>query len=247
MVPRRPTLPKRGREVGDRNRTTADDDSAPDEHAQHERHLTVVPEPHHPGVYERFVKPVMDRTAGVILSVVTLPVVAVLAVLVRRDIGSPVIFRQQRMGRLGRPFTVYKLRTMAADRRQQGEPIEHEDRRRTHKSHHDPRHTELGRRLRRFSLDEIPQFWNLAKGDMSIVGPRPELPEVVARYEAWQHRRHEVKPGLTGLWQVTARGDIPMHEATDLDVAYVENVSFLGDLKILMKTPRAIFGSTQGQ
>jgi lipopolysaccharide/colanic/teichoic acid biosynthesis glycosyltransferase len=110
----------------------------------------------------------------------------------------------------------------------------------------DPRHTELGRFLRKWSLDEIPQFWNLALGHMSLIGPRPELPSIVERYEPWQHRRHEVKPGLTGLWQVSARGDVPMHEATHIDVAYVDDVSLVRDVKIVARTPKAMLGSNKG-
>ncbi len=198
------------------------------------------------GRYERWVKPVLDRIAGIVLSIVTAPVVAVIALLIRTKMGAPVLFRQRRVGLHGREFVVYKFRTMTPDRRRgPSRPVEVE-RRVTHKSEHDPRHTPLGRVLRRWSLDELPQLWNVAKGEMSLVGPRPELPEIVARYEPWQHRRHEVKPGLTGLWQVSARGDKPMHEATELDIEYVENLSFLTDLKILLATPRAAFGSHKG-
>ena len=205
-----------------------------------------VPVVHDAGVYEVFVKPVLDRVVGVVLSVVTFPLVVVIAVAIWVSMGSPVIFRQVRIGRFGREFTVFKFRTMEPDRRAVRVAFEHPDRRMNHKSVEDPRHTGLGQFLRKWSLDEVPQFWNVALGDMSLVGPRPELPEIVGRYEPWQHRRHEVRPGLTGLWQVSARGDVPMHEATDIDVDYVDHVSFVEDVKILARTPGAVLGSRRG-
>ena len=209
-------------------------------------HLHAVPEVRARGVYERYVKPVIDITAGVALTILTAPIVAVVVPLIWWKMGRPAIFRQTRIGRYGEPFTVYKFRTMLPDRRGAVVAFDGEDRRVNHKSQHDPRHTELGRFLRKWSLDEIPQFWNVAKGDMSLVGPRPEIPSVVDRYEPWQHRRHEVKPGLTGRWQVSARGDIPMHEATDVDIEYVDTLSFVEDLKIVLQTPKAMLGSNKG-
>jgi lipopolysaccharide/colanic/teichoic acid biosynthesis glycosyltransferase len=208
--------------------------------------LRPVPVIHDRGVYESFVKPLTDRVVGVVLSVVTFPLVVVIAGAVWVSMGRPVIFKQVRVGRFGAEFEVFKFRTMEADRRAGRVPFEHPDRRVNHKSVEDPRHTDLGRFLRKWSLDEVPQFWNVARGEMSLVGPRPELPDIVGRYEPWQHRRHEVKPGLTGLWQVSARGDAPMHEATDIDIDYVDNVSFVGDLKIMIRTPGAVLGSRKG-
>ena len=209
-------------------------------------YLRAVPWVRPAGPYERYVKPVVDRTAGILLTILTAPIVLIIVPLIWREMGRPAIFRQQRVGRFGKPFTVYKFRTMLPDRRAQVVPFDGEERRVNHKSEHDPRHTDLGRFLRKWSLDEIPQFWNVAKGDMSLVGPRPELPTIVDRYEAWQHRRHDVKPGLTGRWQVSARGDIPMHEATDVDIEYVDSLGFLEDVKILVRTPAAMLGSNKG-
>lgn len=217
-------------------------DSQADDGAQ----LRAVPDVHTAGTYERYVKPMMDRIAGIVLTLITLPLVAVIVPLIWWQMGRPAIFKQTRVGRFGEEFTVYKFRTMMHDRRLRIVPIEHEDRRVNHKSTEDPRHTDLGRFLRKWSLDEIPQFWNVALGDMSLIGPRPELPGIVDGYEPWQHRRHEVKPGLTGLWQVSARGDVPMHEATDIDVAYVDSVSFRQDLSIVMRTPGAMLGTNKG-
>lgn len=205
-----------------------------------------VPALHHRGVYERAIKPVFDVAVGIVMSIITLPIVLVLLPGIWKNLGTPAIYRQTRVGRFGKEFTVYKLRTMKQDRRQRDTDINHEDRRQNHKSPDDPRHVPYGRFLRKWSLDEIPQFWNVALGQMALVGPRPELPSIVARYQDWQHRRHEVKPGLTGLWQVTERGNVPMHEATHIDIEYVDNVTFLGDVRILMRTPGAVLGSRVG-
>jgi lipopolysaccharide/colanic/teichoic acid biosynthesis glycosyltransferase len=208
--------------------------------------LHEVPEYHRRGFYEKGIKPLLDRIAGVVLSIVTLPLVAIIVPGIWMTLGRPAIYRQRRLGLHGNEFTVYKFRTMEADRRNGTSSISHVDRRVRHKSHHDPRHVPYGRFLRKWSLDEIPQFWNIAAGDMAVVGPRPELPQIVAGYEEWQHRRHEVKPGLTGLWQVTARGDIPMHEGTAIDIDYVDNVTLRGDMWILVSTPAAVLGKQQG-
>jgi lipopolysaccharide/colanic/teichoic acid biosynthesis glycosyltransferase len=162
------------------------------------------------------------------------------------NLGRPAVFKQQRIGRFGKEFTVYKFRTMDADRRFSDVSIGHDERRVNHKSVADPRHTDIGRFLRTWSLDELPQFWNVALGDMSLIGPRPELPSIVDGYEEWQHHRHEVKPGLTGLWQVSARNGVPMHEATDVDIDYVDNIALAEDLRILLNTPAAVLGSQKG-
>lgn len=208
--------------------------------------LRAVPEPRAVGSYERFVKPAVDRLAGVFLSIVTLPILLVVVPLIWLTMGFPAIFTQRRIGRFGEEFIVYKLRTMRHDRRTTQVDFAGPERRVTHKSENDPRHTKLGRFLRKWSIDEIPQLWNVALGHMSLIGPRPELPHLVAGYEPWQHQRHEAKPGMTGLWQVTARGDIPMHEATDLDVEYVQRLSFATDLKILLLTLPAMLGVRKG-
>ena len=208
--------------------------------------LRVVPDVGTKGIYQRLVKPTIDRIGGIVLSVATLPILMVVLPLIWWKLGRPAIFKQQRVGVGGQEFTVYKLRTMLPDRRSATFPIHGRDRRVNHKSPDDPRHVPLGRFLRKWSLDEIPQFWNVALGHMSLVGPRPELPHVVARYEAWQHRRHEVKPGITGLWQVSERGDVPMHEATDVDIEYVDSIGFRSDLRILLLTVPAALGSQKG-
>jgi len=228
------------------NREHRIDATGIDERIGASRRPRAVPVVHDRGVYEIAIKPIVDRLAGIALTVIALPFVIVVVPVIWATLGRPAIFKQARVGRFGEEFTVYKLRTMEGDRRMDQVSISHTDRRVTHKSTTDPRHTSLGRFLRKWSLDEIPQFWNLALGDMSLVGPRPELSQIVDGYAEWQHRRHEVKPGLTGLWQVSARGDGPMHEATDIDIEYVDNVGFGQDLRIVFSTPQAILGTQKG-
>ena len=192
--------------------------------------------------YERFLKPLIDRILGLLLGIVALPIGIAVAVIVWIDMGRPVLFKQRRVGLYGRVFDVYKFRTMQPDRRCSSvSAYSGRDRRVDHKSHSDPRITTLGRFLRKWSLDELPQLWNVIKGDMSLVGPRPELEQIVATYEDWQHQRHLVKPGLTGLWQVEARGDgRQMHRNTFYDIQYVDSVSLATDLQILAKTLPAV-------
>jgi lipopolysaccharide/colanic/teichoic acid biosynthesis glycosyltransferase len=209
-------------------------------------HLHVVPAVAPRTGYQRFVKPLLDRIGGIALSLLTLPLLMVLIPLIWIKLGRPAIFKQQRVGLHGREFTVYKLRTMRPDRRQNAVEWNGPDRRVNHKSQDDPRHVPLGRFLRKWSLDELPQFWNVALGDMSLVGPRPELPALVEKYEPWQHARHAVKPGITGLWQVSERGDVPMHEATGIDIEYVDTVSLRTDLRVLVLTIPAALGSNKG-
>ena len=192
------------------------------------------------GAYVRTWKPYLDRLLSVFLITVTAPIMVLIALLVRASLGPNVIFRQQRIGIDGGSFDVFKFRTMLPDRRKANVPISFPDRRCTHKSGADPRHTTVGRFLRRWSLDELPQLFNVARGQMSLIGPRPELPSVVARYQPWQHERHDVKPGLTGLWQVEARGGGPMELRTDLDIEYARSVRFALDVRILMATATAL-------
>ena len=163
-----------------------------------------------------------------------------LALIIRISLGPGILFRQPRIGQFGRSFDVFKFRTMLPDRRQAQIPISFPDRRCTHKAKGDPRHTKVGRFLRRWSLDELPQLFNVVMGQMSLVGPRPELPSVVAGYEPWQHPRHDVKPGMTGLWQVVARGSGPMEQHTHLDIDYAQSVCLGLDLWIVMATARAV-------
>ena len=196
-------------------------------------HLTLSGPP--TSFYARIGKPLFDRVVAAILFLLTLPIVLLVGLAVVLVIGPPVLFRQRRAGRDGVAFSVLKFRTMRPDRRTAPRSVI-EDRRTTHKSERDPRHTRLGRQLRKWSLDELPQLWNVIRCDMSLVGPRPELVEVVERYEPWQRQRHLVRPGITGLWQVSRRGEGLMHLYTDVDLEYVATLSFRRDLGILLRT-----------
>lgn len=192
--------------------------------------------------YERVLKPMIDRVLAAMLLVLFSPVMALVAVLVAFSLGTPILLRQRRVGRNEEIFELHKFRTMHPDRRQDEVDLEFDgsDRRQTHKHPNDPRMTLVGRTLRKWSLDELPQLWDVLTGKLSIVGPRPELVRIVANYEPWQHSRHVVKPGLTGLWQVTARGEGEMHEHTELDIEYVQSISLRTDLKIMLLTIPAV-------
>jgi lipopolysaccharide/colanic/teichoic acid biosynthesis glycosyltransferase len=196
--------------------------------------------------YPTVVKPAIDRVGATLLLILAAPILLLIAALVALRIGRPIIFRQVRVGQYGTLFTVYKFRSMTGDRRYQ-DLRPGEERRLSHKRPDDPRLTPLGRTLRRWSLDELPQLWNVVRGEMSLVGPRPELPSIVSHFAPWQHARHTVKPGLTGTWQIYARGDGQvMHERTDLDIAYVRTIGLLTDLKILLLTIPAVIGLKKG-
>jgi len=186
----------------------------------------------------RAMKRLIDVVAASLALVILSVVFGLIALAILVDSRGPVFFRQKRIGKHGRPFVMVKFRTMAADRRNQnlGPPAGSPERRHTHKSPRDPRITPLGRFLRRSCMDELPQLWNVLNGSMSLVGPRPELPEIVARYEPWQHARHLVRPGITGWWQVNRDGVHMMHEATELDLFYVEHWSLGLDMNILART-----------
>jgi lipopolysaccharide/colanic/teichoic acid biosynthesis glycosyltransferase len=164
--------------------------------------------------------------------------IAALAIVM--DSRGPVFFRQTRIGRGGKPFTVIKLRTMTVQPPDRVQWFEQADGVRLHKVRNDPRVTRVGRQLRRLSIDELPQLFNVVRGDMSLIGPRPELPGIVEHYHPWQHRRHLVRPGLTGWWQIHGRSDRPMHENTELDLYYVDNVSFSLDIQILCRTVKTV-------
>lgn len=200
-----------------------------------------------PNSYNQLVKPAADRLFALLALVLLIVPIVIIGALVAVSMGRPVIFRQRRIGKHGKPFDVLKFRTMDKDRR--GTELDViRDRRLTHKSGNDPRHTKVGQILRKYSLDELPQLFNIVKGDMSIIGPRPELESVVTRqYPPGLEQRHLVKPGLTGLWQISARGEGPMHENGEWDLAYVEQISLLTDIKIVLKTPFAMFGRNAGE
>ncbi len=187
-------------------------------------------------LYLRFVKPAIERSLVAVLGVLLLPLMLAIAAVLRRKLGRRILISQKRVGLYGQPFAMYKFRTMLPDRRQGRRSVEVE-RRLRHKHPDDPRHTTVGKALRATGLDELPQLWNIVKGDMSLVGPRPELIDIVEQYEPWQHSRHLVRPGLTGLWQVSERKNgEPMHLHTEVDLEFVRTVSPSTDLRILRDT-----------
>lgn len=179
-------------------------------------------------------------SAGSILAA-ALPM-AVIAFLIRVDSPGPSLFRQERVGENGRLFGMLKFRTMVAEAEglQNRVLVTTGDGKVIHKQKGDPRVTRVGRWLRRFSLDELPQLFNVLRGEMSMVGPRPEMPWLVDRYETWQRKRFAVPQGLTGWWQVNERSDKPMHLNTEADLYYVYNYSLWLDLRILLMTPIAV-------
>jgi exopolysaccharide biosynthesis polyprenyl glycosylphosphotransferase len=184
------------------------------------------------------VRRIMDLVLGSLLIVVTLPLMLAAAVLIKLTSPGPVLFRQRRLGLHGRPFIMHKFRSMthgSEEFRSQLGPINEMDGP-VFKSSRDPRITPVGRWIRRFSIDELPQLYNVLRGEMSLVGPRPPLPDEVARYERWQRRRLSMKPGITCLWQISGRNHIGFDEWMRLDLSYIDNWSLLLDLKILLKT-----------
>jgi exopolysaccharide biosynthesis polyprenyl glycosylphosphotransferase len=201
-------------------------------------------------VFKRFID-LLIGTAGLILA---LPVLAVSAVLIKLDSSGPIFFRQQRLGRRGRPFTIYKLRTMVsrqnddihrkylrefiANNRNAGNAQNGDQ---VFKLDNDPRVTRVGKYLRRLSIDELPQLINVIRGEMSLVGPRPPLPYEAELYKEWHNKRLQVKPGITGLWQVTARSAVSFDDMVMLDLYYVEHWSLLFDLQLMLKTIPAAF------
>jgi lipopolysaccharide/colanic/teichoic acid biosynthesis glycosyltransferase len=186
----------------------------------------------------RLVKRQLDVVVSVVGLTVLSPAILAVAIAITLDSPGPVLFRQTRIGKHGRPFTMFKFRTMIPDRRKQpnGRRLDGPDRRRVHKSPFDPRTTRVGSLLRRSCFDEVPQLWNVLRGEMSLVGPRPELPEIVAGYESWQHQRHMVLPGITGWWQVNRDGVRLMHESTEMDLYYIQHWTLWLDLRILART-----------
>ena len=182
----------------------------------------------------------MNRAADVAIAgtvlVLTSPVLAAAALAVKLTSRGPVLYRQTRVGKDGADFQLLKLRTMVVDAETQGAGLAVDK--------GDPRITAVGRILRRLSLDELPQLWNVVRGDMSVVGPRPTLRYQVEQYTTRQARRLEVKPGITGWAQVHGRATLPWEERIELDLWYVEHRSPWLDLKILARTPFALFGGT---
>jgi exopolysaccharide biosynthesis polyprenyl glycosylphosphotransferase len=188
--------------------------------------------------YHRVTKRAFDLVVGLFIQLFILPVMVVIAIAIRLDSPGPIIFKQQRVGENGRIFWMYKFRSMVdgADTQLKEVMKADLDGNLVHKRPDDPRVTRVGRFIRKFSLDEFPQFYNVLKGDMSLVGPRPEMPILVEQYEPWQRARFAVPQGITGWWQVNGRSDKPMHLNTEDDLYYVRNYSLLLDMQIILKT-----------
>lgn len=181
-------------------------------------------------MYQRFIKRPLDFILSFLAVIVLSPVLLVVAVLVRCKLGSPILFRQQRPGRGEKIFTLYKFRTMTDRRDPAGQLLPDAD-----------RLTGFGRSLRSTSLDELPELFNILKGDMSVVGPRPLLVQYLPLYDAHQKRRHEVRPGLTGLAQISGRNAIGWEDKFNWDVRYVDGVTFRSDCRIVLKTVALVF------
>ncbi len=181
-------------------------------------------------------------SAGLLLAA---PVVLIIAVAIKLESRGPVLFAHPRLGKDGRPFVMLKFRSMypEAPALRQQLFAENEVSGPVFKIHSDPRMTRVGRIIRKYSLDELPQLWNVLRGEMSLVGPRPPLPDEVARYHPWQRERLAVKPGLTCTWQVSGRSDVPFDEWMQMDIEYVRTRSLLMDLKLLLLTVPAVISA----
>lgn len=195
----------------------------------------------------KIVKRIFDVAASVIIVVILSPLLLITAIAVKQHDGGPVIFRQRRVGKSGEIYDCLKFRSMvtnAEDLRTELLSQAHDGQGVLFKLKNDPRVTPVGRFIRRFSIDELPQLFNVIKGDMSLVGPRPALEAEVAQYKTHVLRRLDVRPGITGLWQVSGRSDLSWDDAVRLDLYYVDNWSFLQDLTILIRTVKAVFSSS---
>jgi len=192
---------------------------------------------------QAFVKRIFDLIVSFLLIVLSSPLLIVLAIIVKTSSPGPVLYRSERIGLNGRPFRMLKFRSMRDGSDAQLAQLlamEGKGDSPLFKLKDDPRVTPIGRILRRYSLDELPQFFNVLDGSMSLVGPRPQVAAEVALYDDVAHRRLLLKPGITGLWQVSGRSDLPWADALRLDLYYVENWSLIGDLVILWRTAKAV-------
>lgn len=195
--------------------------------------------------FERWVKRAFDLIAGTIILILIAPLQALIAIAIRLDSPGTILFKQKRVGENGQVFWMYKFRSMVQNAEDQQDKVIRisPDGQVLHKHANDPRVTRVGRIIRRTSMDELPQIINVLKGEMSLVGPRPELPWLVEQYEPWQRQRFSVPQGITGWWQVNGRSDKPMHLHTEEDLFYIQNYSLLLDIQILWRTLGAVVKS----
>lgn len=185
------------------------------------------------GIYEAAIKRPLDLILAILAFILLSPVMAIVALMVRVKLGSPLLFRQPRPGLNGKIFTIFKYRTMTDQRGEDGELLPDEK-----------RLTSFGKMLRSTSLDELPELINIIKGDMAIVGPRPLLVEYLPRYDERQKTRHDVRPGLTGLAQISGRNNLSWNEKLEEDVKYIEKITFFMDFRIILKTIAVVFCRT---
>ena len=172
------------------------------------------------------------------------PLFIIIAIIIKFTSKGPVFFSQKRVGKYGREFDMYKFRSMVVNAEELKEKLANQNEMSgpMFKMKDDPRVTKVGKFIRKTSIDELPQLWNVLKGDMSLVGPRPSLPKEVAQFEDWMHRRLEVKPGLTCYWQVSGRNNIDFEDWMKLDIRYVEERNLWIDIKLILKTVSVLFG-----
>lgn len=204
--------------------------------------LTLAAHARHQGFYLRSGKRMIDVVGALFSLVVLSPLMLLVAIAIKLESRGPVLYRSTRVGKGGRPFEFLKFRSMMDGADQHRETLSHlnEMDGPTFKISRDPRVTRVGRLLRVTSIDEIPQFLNVIRGEMSLVGPRPPIPEEVAQYEPWQLRRLDVRPGITCLWQISGRSTLSFREWMRLDLEYIQHQSFWLDLRILLRTIPAV-------
>lgn len=192
--------------------------------------------------YHNFWIRVLDIIGAIVGLLLSLIPVLIIAIRIKREDGGPIFFRQKRVGKNGDVFLMCKIRSMVVEAETlRQELLDESDVDGMFKMKDDPRVTKVGKYIRKHSLDELPQFWNVLKGDMSLVGPRPALTEEADFYSDREKLRLKVKPGITGLWQVSGRSNVSFDKMIDLDLEYIENKSFLGDIRIMLKTLLLVF------